>query len=118
MRNPTAQHDGITLERSPGLPAQWRRELPFTFADHPRGPATFAARTMAFIARLGRRLLASVRRWRQTRATYAALSGLDARTLRDLGFHPSEIGSVAAEIGGDADPTRVHAMQARFGPHV
>ena len=43
--------------------------------------------------------------------TYHALSGLDARTLRDLGLDHSELASLAAELAGDAEPTRVHARR-------
>jgi uncharacterized protein YjiS (DUF1127 family) len=49
------------------------------------------------------------RRRRHTRAIYAALSDLDDRTLRDLGFHRSEIWSVAAEATGEAEQTRTIA---------
>jgi len=49
------------------------------------------------------------RRRRHTRAIYSALSDLDDRTLRDLGFHRSEIWSVAAETTGEAEQTRVIA---------
>lgn len=49
------------------------------------------------------------RRRRHARATYSALSDLDDRTLRDLGFHRSEIWSVAAEATGEAEQTRTIA---------
>jgi uncharacterized protein YjiS (DUF1127 family) len=46
-------------------------------------------------------------RRRQARAIFRALHELDDRTLRDLGFHRSEIWSVAAEATGEAEWTRV-----------
>ncbi|MGZ8993444.1 MAG: DUF1127 domain-containing protein [Burkholderiaceae bacterium] len=49
-------------------------------------------------------------RWerrRRVRATFLALQALDASTLRDLGFHRSEILSVATEINGDIGASRV-----------
>jgi uncharacterized protein YjiS (DUF1127 family) len=49
------------------------------------------------------------RRRRHTRAIYSALADLDDRTLRDLGFHRSEIWSVAAEATGEAEQTRTIA---------
>ena len=58
-------------------------------------------------------------RWEQrqrVRATYLALRALDASTLRDLGFHRSEILSVATEIGGDSGWSRVRSMPLRRMP--
>jgi uncharacterized protein YjiS (DUF1127 family) len=54
-----------------------------------------------------RRAWQGYRRRREARAIYAALVGLDDRTLRDLGFHRSEILSVAAEATGQAEQTRM-----------
>lgn len=54
-----------------------------------------------------RRAWLSYRRRRHTRAIYGALTELDDRTLRDLGFHRSEIWSVAAETSGEAEQTRM-----------
>ena len=47
------------------------------------------------------------RQRRKTRAICDALYVLDDRTLRDLGFHRSEISSLAAEATGEAERTRV-----------
>ena len=55
-----------------------------------------------------------VKAWRQHRLawdTYKSLRGLDARTLRDVGLDRSEMGSVAAEIAGEADRTRMQALR-------
>ncbi|CAG0949580.1 hypothetical protein BURK1_00116 [Burkholderiales bacterium] len=65
------------------------------------------------VARVARRLFALWKRSRDVRDTYLALREVDVRTLHDLGIDRSEILSVAAEIGGDADPTRVRSMIAR-----
>ena len=46
------------------------------------------------------------------RATLQTLHALDDRTLQDLGFHRSEIGAIAAEIGGQAEVTYVRAQMA------
>ncbi|HEX6794340.1 MAG TPA: DUF1127 domain-containing protein [Casimicrobiaceae bacterium] len=47
------------------------------------------------------------RQQRETRRIHDALRGLDDRTLRDLGFHRSEILSVACEASGAAERTRI-----------
>jgi uncharacterized protein YjiS (DUF1127 family) len=59
---------------------------------------------------IARRAYARHRRRRQARAIYNALHQLDDRTLRDLGFDRSEIRSVAAEVTGEAERTRVRAL--------
>jgi uncharacterized protein YjiS (DUF1127 family) len=68
---------------------------------------------------IARRAYARHRQRRQARATYAALQQLDDRTLRDLGFDRSEIRSVAAELTGEAEYTRVRASAnvARSSEH-
>jgi len=57
-------------------------------------------------------LIDAWRRQRMHRATFQTLHSLDDRTLRDLGFHRSEIGGIAAEIGGRTEITTVRAQLA------
>lgn len=64
-----------------------------------------------------RRFVARWRRHRRAAEMSAALHALDARTLRDLGFHRSEIDSVVAEINGDAESTRRRAERALRYPY-
>ena len=55
-------------------------------------------------------------RWKhqqRARATYAALRSLDPWILRDLGFHRSELMSVAAEVAGVAESTRARFTTVR-----
>ena len=56
-----------------------------------------------------RRMRAAWKRHRQIMDACDALRQLDAHTLKDLGFDRSEILSVAAEVAGAAEPTRVRA---------
>ena len=62
---------------------------------------------MQALAAFARQSLARHRQRRRARSTYDALRQLDDRTLRDLGFHRSEIRSVAAELTGETERTRV-----------
>jgi hypothetical protein len=76
-------------------------------ADRSRRFAQMLEATLRVVGELVRRMVDRSKRRRLAKATYRALSGLDANALRDLGFHHTEIQSVAAEIAGDAPPTRV-----------
>ena len=58
------------------------------------------------IGDFARRRLTRWKHRQHARATYAALSALNPRTLRDLGFHRSELMSVAAEVASVANYTR------------
>jgi len=63
-----------------------------------------------------RNALARYRRRRDMRAIYHTLRSLDDRSLRDLGFHRSEIMSVAAEAVEEAERTRVHTLRMPRAP--
>jgi len=60
-----------------------------------------------------RRLITQWKHRQHARAAYAALRGLDARVLRDLGFHRSELMSIAAEMAGAAESTRILVRHSR-----
>jgi uncharacterized protein YjiS (DUF1127 family) len=63
-----------------------------------------------------RNLVARYRRRREMHAIYDTLQELDDRALRDLGFHRSEIMSVAAEAVDDAERTRVRTLRMPRAP--
>ncbi len=60
---------------------------------------------------VARRIYARHTQRGEARAVYNVLSELDDRTLRDLGFDRSEIRSVAAELTGEAEQTRVRILR-------
>ena len=49
--------------------------------------------------------------WTAWQRRMCAADTYHARTLRDLGLDHSELASLAAELAGDAEPTRVHARR-------
>lgn len=68
------------------------------------------ARLCAFGAALAKALLRHIEnhgRRRIARRTRQTLEWVDDRTLRDIGLLRSEIGSIASEIAGDAEATRL-----------
>ena len=73
--------------------------------------AAILATLAAAVALAVRRLHASWSMARSARATYRALRQLDVRTLHDLGLDRSEMRSVAAEIAGESDRTRIQALR-------
>ena len=70
---------------------------------------------MQAVAGIARQALARYAQHQRARGMYDALSQLDDRTLRDLGFHRSEIRSVVAELAGKAERTRVRTMRSSRG---
>jgi len=73
--------------------------------------AAILATLAAAVALAVRRLHASWSMARSARATCRALRQLDVRTLHDLGLDRSEMRSVAAEIAGESDRTRIQALR-------
>jgi len=55
------------------------------------------------------KFIATVNLWHRHRIAIRELAALSNETLRDIGLHRSEIGSVVTELPSPA-PTRLHAM--------
>lgn len=70
----------------------------------------------AIVGAVASRALARYRQRQRARATYDALRELDDRALRDLGLDRSELRSVAAEVTGEAERTRVRAIPLAEAP--
>ena len=67
---------------------------------------------MRAAAAFARRALTRYRQRRHAGAAYDALRQLDDRALHDLGLDRSEITSVAAELAGETERTRVRALRS------
>ena len=70
-----------------------------------------AAAAVQGAAAIARRVYARLRQRRKARATYDSLQQLGDRELRDLGLDRSELASIAAEVTGEAESTRVRAWR-------
>jgi uncharacterized protein YjiS (DUF1127 family) len=81
-----------------------------TIMDHSLATRTAATpRTGGIIAAIAAWLVAAWRDWQRQRdreAVRRTLDSLSDATLRDLGFSRGELGSVAAELVGQAETTR------------
>lgn len=76
--------------------------------------AAFWEICFAIGATIGAAIDRAVTRWREYRAlrrTYKALANLDERTLKDIGLGAGEAGSIAAELAGRAEHTRIQALR-------
>jgi uncharacterized protein YjiS (DUF1127 family) len=74
------------------------------------GMRELAADVTQTLAAVSRRFYGAWHRRQQAWATYRALRRLDARTLRDIGLDRSELPSIAAEVSGALEVTRMHAV--------
>jgi uncharacterized protein YjiS (DUF1127 family) len=81
----------------------------------PRRWAHAIATALSALAAAVRARATERRQRRLARETFLVLNGLDGRTLRDLGFHRSEIASVANEVAGLTETTRAHPERFNEG---
>jgi uncharacterized protein YjiS (DUF1127 family) len=71
--------------------------------------AEIVSTAMVAIADLTRQAVERARQRRSARASHDALRALDDRSLRDLGLDRSELESIAGEVAGSAERTRMRA---------
>jgi uncharacterized protein YjiS (DUF1127 family) len=101
------------LAPADGVPADFHGASP-AGATGGRGASLWAICTAVGQA-VGEAVARAAARWRaqrELRRTYDALSQLDERTLKDIGLGGHEAGSIAAEIAGRAERTRIRALRA------
>lgn len=96
-----------------------RPSIAFAPGDSPllyktEGVRDLVAAVSRWAAGVVRRNYDAWRRRRLARATYMALRDLDDRTLRDIGLDRSELRSIAAEVGGALEITRMHAVHVEL----
>jgi uncharacterized protein YjiS (DUF1127 family) len=77
--------------------------------------AEIIATAFVAIVDVARHAVERFRQWRDARATYDVLRELDDRSLRDLGLDRSELESIAAEVAGTTERTRVRAWMTSHG---
>ena len=93
---------------SPELQRAARAHLSFTLGE-------IVVEAFRAAGAVARRAYVRYRQHRRARAIHATLRELDDHTLRDLGLDRSEIRSVAAELTGEAERTRVRVLQSSYG---
>ena len=81
-------------------------------AARPRYSMLELLRAVAHAAHDG---LEAYARLRKAKLTRDALASLDDRMLRDLGIARDEIGSLSAEVAGQVERTRMHALLMPIG---
>ncbi len=99
---------------TPAVPSAMQLEAAAR-AERSRLLGDIAAQIWRPVAQRLRNLLKQAQQRRDARATYLALRGLDARTLHDIGLHRSEIMSVALELSGAFQATRVQSTRTSHG---
>jgi uncharacterized protein YjiS (DUF1127 family) len=98
-----------TLPSSYELHRAARVDRAFTIAE-------IIAEMVWAVGALARQAYVRYRQRREANALRQALRRLDDHTLRDLGFDRSEIGSVVAEVTGEAERTRLRVVLAPSDP--
>lgn len=75
--------------------------------------ASALQRVVQSLADAARRIAQAVVSAYQRRKRMSELDALDDRTLRDIGLHRDELGSVVTELMGAAPPTRRQARPSK-----
>jgi uncharacterized protein YjiS (DUF1127 family) len=104
----------VPVGETPDAPSAMQLEAAAR-AERSRLLGDIAASVWRPVAQRLQHLLTQAKQRRQARATYLVLRDLDARTLHDIGIDRSEILSVALELGGAFQSTRVHSALATRG---
>lgn len=118
--DPWARHAGHANGFGDATPTGAAASAPEPSVPSLRAYALFEilAALCAAMADAVRRVFARWRRQRDARLTALALRDLDARTLQDIGLYPSETASVAAEISGAVEASRVRVLLGTRTPLV
>jgi len=113
MRKPSGTYAFATVA-SHGVPA--RKDIKITVLRPPgrgtpsRAMMAIVLRSMRAASRFAREMLVRYRQRQLARNARHALHQLDDRTLHDIGLDRTEIPSVAAELAGEAERSRVRVF--------
>jgi len=103
---------GPTNDSGSSVPPTSREGYPVARAHRARNVGEIVVAAIEAVAAIARLAYARHRQRRRAAEIHDALRRFDDRTLHDIGFDRSEIASVAAELTGSAEPTRVRATLA------